>query len=477
MLEGVAQTFFFYDLETSGLSARNDRVMQFAGIRTDMDLNVVGEPVNVLVKLNDDTLPSPEAVMVTGITPQSTQADGFSEAEFSKFLIEEIFLPDTITVGFNSVRFDDEFVRHLFWRNFYDPYEWCWSDGRSRWDILDVLRMTRALRPEGIEWPVDDEGRPTNRLELITKVNGIAHGKAHDALSDVEALIDVTRLIKQKQTKLFEFLLTMRDKKAVQKLVNLSDKSPFVYVSGRYDARYNKATVAFPLTAAPHGNVLVYDLRHDPEQFVNLSRDELIKRLFASWDERKTDGFVPIPVKQLQYNRCPAVAPLGVLEQADGWKKIELDLATIEKHKKALLARPDFAETVRMVMEGREAFAKSADSEAQLYDGFVDGPDKLRIETVRNASTQQLAVYHPNFTDERLESLLLRYKARSFPNALSEDEVGVWESWRAERLNAQLPSFLKSLQRLATESNDDKRFLLEELQLWAEAVMPIPDES
>ena len=152
----MQNTFFFYDLETSGLSARSDRIMQFAGQRTDMDLRPIGEPYNVLIALSDDTLPSPEALMVTGITPQKTVDEGYTEAQFVRMLTEEICTPGTIMTGFNSVRFDDEFMRHLLWRNFYDPYEWAWRDGRSRWDLLDVVRMTRALRPEGIEWPVDD---------------------------------------------------------------------------------------------------------------------------------------------------------------------------------------------------------------------------------------------------------------------------------------------------------------------------------
>ena len=191
--------------------------MQFAGQRTNLALEPVGEPINVLVKMSDDTLPSPQAIMVTKITPQSTLMDGLTEAEFCKYVSEEIFIPGTITVGYNSVRFDDEFMRYTFWRNFYDSYEWQWRDNRSRWDLLDVVRMTRALRPEGINWPVRDDGKATNRLELLTKMNHISHESAHDALSDVNALIDVTRLVKEKQPKLYEYLFTMRDKKAVQK--------------------------------------------------------------------------------------------------------------------------------------------------------------------------------------------------------------------------------------------------------------------
>jgi exodeoxyribonuclease-1 len=473
MIRGVVQTFFFYDLETSGLDARHSRIMQFAGIRTDMDLQQIGEPYNILVKLSDDTLPSPEALMVTGITPQQTQADGYTEAEFAQLLHDEIFTPDTVTVGFNSIRFDDEFIRHLFWRTFRDPYEWAWKDGRSRWDLLDVVRMTRALRPDGIEWPVVD-GKPTNRLELITKENGIDHFKAHDALSDVEALIAVAKLIRTKQPQLYQYLFDMRDKKRIQQLVNLEDKTPFVYTSGRYDAQFHKTTVGFPLTTGKNGNVVVYDLRHDPAQFTGMSIDDLRKKLFAPWEERKAEGFVALPVKEMQYNRVPAVAPLGVLEQAGGWGQLQLDLATIERHKAVLLGAPHFAENIRSLFESRAGFKKSPDAEAKLYDGFVGDRDRLRIETVRNASDRELADFHPEFADERLDDLLLRYKARNYPRALSEAESQAWEEWRAGRITAQLPSFTKSLQRLVqTEQDEAKRFILQELQLWAESIVPV----
>ncbi len=469
----MAHTFFFYDLETSGLSARDDRIMQFAGQRTDMNLTPIGEPFNILVKLNEDTLPSPDAIMVTGITPQSTTTDGYTEAEFAKLLMDEVFTPDTITVGFNNVRFDDEFIRHLFWRNFYDPYEWSWKEGRSRWDILDVARMTRALRPDGIEWPVVD-GKATNRLELLTKLNGIDHLKAHDALSDVEALIAVTKLIKEKQPQLYEYLLKIRDKNEVKKLVNLDDKQPFVYVSGRYDSEFHKATVAFPLTSGRNGNVVVYDLRHDPSPFVNLSLKDLEKRLFASWDERQADGFVQIPAKEFQYNRVPAVAPLGVLAQADGWNRIGLSEEVIIKNRQVLLANPSFAENIRSVLEKRPEFKRSSDPEAQLYDGFVIDVDVMRIEKVRQADENQLADLHPEFVDERLPELLLHYKARSYPRSLAEEEAVLWETWRAGRIQRQLPPFLKRLEAISSVTTDDsKQFILQELQLWAESIIPL----
>jgi len=471
----MAQTFFFYDLETSGLSARESRVMQFAGQRTDTALNPIGEPYNVLVKLNDDILPSPDAIMVTGISPQQTQADGLTEAEFAKMLAEEVFVEDTVAIGFNNIRFDDEFVRHLFWRNFYDPYEWCWRDGRSRWDLLDVVRMTRALRPEGIIWPVDKEGNPTNRLELLTKENGISHENAHDALADVWALIEVTKLIKTAQPQLYGYLLSMRDKNEIKKLVNLDAKQPFVYTSGRYEQEHQKTTVAFPLTSGKNGNVVVYDLRYDPTPFLELSHDELAKKLFATYQERKDPAFVALPVKELQYNRAPSVAPLGVLEKGDGWTHIHLSAELIERHKAILLKAPHFAENVRSLYEKKRDYPKSTDAEAQLYDSFVADGDKIRIEAVRNASAAVLTDFHPEFSDERLDPLLLHYKARNFPKSLSEDESVAWEAWRSEHIKAQLPAFLTALRRIAPTADDNKAFLLQELQLWAESVLPAED--
>lgn len=448
----MQQTLFFYDLETSGLDARADRIMQFAGQRTNLQLEPLGDPVNILVKLADDTLPSPYAINVTKITPQSTQQDGLTEAELCRYLHDEIFTPQTVALGYNTVRFDDEFMRHLFWRNFYDPYEWQWADGRSRWDLLDVVRLTRALRPDGIEWPFTDDSKPTNRLELITKLNGISHEHAHDALSDVYATIAVAKLIKDKQPQLFDFLFKVRDKREIQKLINLEHKKPFVYASGRYSNEFNKTTVAFPIAPGRNGKVLVYDLRH------NL--DELLNTDDAS--------FYPI-VKELAYNKCPAVAPLGVLEAYDGWSRIGLTPERIQDNLKSLLAHPEFAERMRSENEDRPEWPAAADPESALYDAFLPDQDRTTCNMIRNATADQLADLHPNFLDERLPELLLHYKARNYSTALSEQEVQQWEQYRQARLERQQAGFVAAMEKLSADPTTDD-FVLTELQLWYESL-------
>jgi exodeoxyribonuclease-1 len=501
-------TYYFYDLETSGLNPRLDRIMQFAGQRTDLDFNPIGEPDNILVALADDTLPSPGAIMVTGITPQSTRQDGLTEREFCEFLLEKVATPNTTIMGYNSVRFDDEFVRHTLWRNFHDPYEWQWKDGRSRWDLLDVVRLTRALRPEGINWPVTPEGRPTNRLELITKENNISHEHAHDALSDVCALIAVTKLIHDKQPQLFDFLYKHRNKRDVADLVNLDNPQPFVYATGRYPSATCHTSVAYPFASADNGNVLVFDLRYNLDELLKGEADAKaagtldFKKPFHERDPWER-GFQPI-VKKLQYNHCPAVAPLGVLEKSvpassyqvpagptksaaetaelarTGWQKIDLTLDQVQKNLKSLLAHPEFIE--RMAKVKRPDYPPSVDPESALYDGFLDDHDRLLCSTVRSNGADDLADYHPHFLDDRLPELLLHYKAKNYPSALAGDEIEKWEAYRTKRLADQSPRFLEELQKIqqtlgrggswGSRSPEDCAYLLEELHLWYESIQP-----
>ena len=445
----MEQTFFFYDLETSGLRPREDRIMQFAGQRTTLDLKPIGEPVNILVKITPDALPSPGAINVTGITPQKTLKEGISEAEFCQRAAEEIFTPGTVALGYNTVRFDDEFMRAIFWRNFQDPYEWEWKDGRSRWDMLDVVRMTRALRPEGINWPVSQEGKPTNRLELLTAANGLSHEHAHDALSDVYATIAVAKLIRGKQPDLFKFLFENRNKREVAKLVNLENSRPLVYSSGRYANEFNKTTVVVPILPSRNGNVLVYDLRYNVEELMR---------------QEDRESFSPI-VKELCLNKCPAVAPISVLDKCDGWGKISLTREQVRENLKILKKHSEFIEQIRAENEQAPEYPAPEEPEAALYDGFLNDSDRLKVEAVRNANKNRLADFHPDFDDERLPELLLHYKGRNFPEALSEHENEEWEKYRLARLKKQSEKFLAELENV----KDD--FIKEELRLYAESLI------
>ncbi len=479
-----ATSFFFYDLETSGIDGRKARIMQFAGQRTDLDLKPIGQPYNILIKLTEDVLPDPDAVLITGITPQKTLEEGITETEFCKLFAEEIVQPGTCFVGYNSVRFDDEFMRFLLYRNYYDPYAWQWKDNCSRWDLLDVVRMTRALRPEDINWPMDEKGASTNRLELLTLSNNLTHEAAHDALSDVKATIAVANMIKSKQPKLFEYLFTMRLKKEVSKLV-LSGQ-PFIYSSGRYPSEFEKTTIAINLGVNPASQgALVYDLRHDPTPFLAMNTEELVE----AWRYTKDKEAIRLPVKGLQFNRCPAVGPIGVLDD-DSKARLKLDMKKIEKHRAILKAGIGFynkvAETTELMNIERDKRlalkfnAKSAarSPDEQLYDKFIPDSDRSVSEKLHKAKPIDLSQFSEKFSDERLKNMLPLYKARNYPKHLTDEERITWENHRQHALleggtGSRFAQFGARLEELnQTTTDDNKQYLLEELRLYAESIMP-----
>ena len=477
----MEQTFYFYDLETTGISSRDARIMQFAGQRTNMILEPIGEPDNILVKITPDILPEPDAIFITGITPQQTLLDGITEAEFLKYFHNTIATPGTIFIGFNTVRFDDEFIRFANYRNFYDAYEWQWQDGRSRWDMLDVVRMTRALRPDGIKWPYGPDGKASNRLELLASINKLNHDKAHDALSDVYATIEVAKMIRAKQPKLFEFLLKMRDKKEIEKLVTKAE--PFIYTSGRFSGDYEKTTIAIAI--APHpmqkGSVFVYDLRFDPTPFKDMKPAEMAELLKKYKFE---DGELRLPVKQLQFNKCPAVAPLAVLT-ADDKERLKIDMDAVEKNLKNLLAMGDFSDKLQEAIEINEKKRQTSfivdvnDVDSQLYDGFFNDADRTKMSVVRAADENTLADLHLDFADERLGKLLLLYKARQFPKSLTADEQEQWQQYKAAKLlnrdaQSKIAKYFTRINELSLRSDltQNQIYLLEELKLYGESVMP-----
>lgn len=471
-------TFYFFDVETSGFRPRDDRIMQFAGQRTDMDLNPKGEPDNLLIKLTSDVLPQPDAVLVHGITPQKTLAEGISEADFARYLTSQVSVPDTILVGYNNIRFDNEFIRFILWRNFYDAYEWSYKDNRSIWDLLDVTRMTRALRPEGVKWPFAPDGKPSNKLEDLSKVNKLDHADAHDALSDVNASIALARLLKSKQPKLFDYLLAHRGKNKVAPLVTAG--RPIVYTSGRYPSEFNKTTVAVIVAQKDDkSGALMYDLRVDPDAFTDLSAAELAKR----WAARGED--VPyFPVKSMGFNRCPAIAPVEVLARDDGYEKLGLRKEAVKKHLEKLQKAKGFGGKLQQALElmwpKRQAglVANVQKVDGSLYEGFVPNDDRSKMSVVRAASPEKMSDLKLDFKDERLKLLLPIYKARNYPKTLNDQERTEWEAFRQTKVvnSGVADNFFKRLEELAKTPGLDgeKKYLLEELNLYAQSVLPVP---
>jgi len=471
-------TFFWHDYETWGTSAKWDRASQFAGIRTDWDLNIIGKPQVFYCQPADDMLPNPQACLITGITPQKARAQGLCEADFFKEINKEFSQPGTCGVGYNSLRFDDEFTRYGFYRNFIDPYAREWQNGNSRWDLIDVVRLTRALRPEGIEWPEREPGIPSFRLELLTQANGIAHESAHDALSDVIATIEMAKLIKQKQPRLYDFCLNLRFKAEAGKWLNLQQPKPVLHVSRMIPAQLGCISPVIPLAAHPtnKNSIIVYDLRYDPTDLIQLPVEEIASRLFVAKDDLP-EGVDRIAIKEIHLNKAPVLSPMNTLsdEAASQW---QIDIVNVKAFNEQLLAAEGIKDKLHQLYQ-QQRFSADSDPDGMLYDGFISNQDRSLCDRVLNAKPEHLSNFDKQFKDQRLNTLLFRYRARNWPESLNAVETKHWQAYCQHRLHdsdghigLNLDSYGKELARLSVDAtlNDEQRAIVDALLDWPQQI-------
>lgn len=467
-------TLYWHDYETFGSDPRCDRPAQFAGLRTDEVLTEIGKPLVIYCKPVKDRLPQPEACLLTGITPQIADSQGLPEPEFIAHIHRELAQSGTCGVGYNTLRFDDEVTRFTLYRNFYDAYTREWQQGNSRWDLIDLVRMTYALRPEGVMWPMRENGTPSFRLEHLTAANGIHHGTAHDALSDVKATIELARLLRDKQPRLYNWLFKLRNKHKAALLLDLVNHTPVVYTSRMYPSETGCTTLVMPMVQE-QGNsnsILVYDLRHNPVPFIEMSVKELAKCLFTPQSALAENGS-RLPVKSVKTNKCPALAPQNVLDQSTALR-ISLDIAACEQHWQLLHKDTGFMQRVAQAYSGVE-FETSRDVDQALYDSFLSDGDRLLMTTVRASSPVQLAQHHFDFQDARLHELLFRYRARNWPDSLSKNEADRWQAICLKHLTKKesgssitLAEFAEKISclRKAHAENGDSLQILDAIEAW-----------
>ncbi|SFU69551.1 exodeoxyribonuclease I [Pseudoduganella namucuonensis] len=432
------QTFLWHDYETFGAQPRRDRPAQFAAIRTDAELNEIGEPIMLYCAPAPDFLPDPQSCLITGITPQQCLEWGVPEHKFAATIEQAFATPGTIGVGYNTIRFDDEITRFMFWRNLIDPYAREWQNQCGRWDLLDVVRMTYALRPEGIEWPTREDGKPSFRLEHLAAANGLAHEAAHDALSDVRATIALARLIRSKQPRLFDFCLALHKKDRVADEIGMhlapQLRQPFLHVTGMFPAERGCIGLVWPLGTHPtnKNEVIVWDCSYDPSELYTLDADTIRLRMFTRSDALP-EGVTRLPIKSIHLNKSPMlVSNLKTLspQMAARWG---LDLEQAKRHAQIAAAGPDLGAVWAEVYH-RPGAAEETDVDEDLYGGFIGNGDRRLLESLRREPAARLATMTPHFDDPRLPELVFRYRARNFPETLSEQEAEHWEQHRAARL-------------------------------------------
>ena len=470
-------TFLWHDFETFGTNTHKDLPCQFAAVRTDENLNIVGKPINIMSAIANDYLPHPEACLVTGITPQQSLRDGSNEADFAAKIYQEMATPNTCSVGYNSIRFDDEVARFLFYRNFYDPYSREWRNGNSRWDIIDLARACYALRPEGIEWPERDDGSPSFKLELLTKANGLEHGNAHDALSDVYATIALAKLIKEKQPRLFDYAFSLRSKHAVMQQIDLSKPSVLLHISSKLPAAQGCCTWIMPIAKHPkNGNgFITVDLSHDVDSLLNDTPQEIKQKLYAPAEQFTSRQERP-GIKVIHANRSPFITTAKAMSE-DNAERLGLDRDRCLDNYRKIAANPEIAQKLVALYDIEEEHGEQDIDHALYSGGFLSEEDRRWCEQVIESRPENLIAIADNTQHQGLRALLFRYRARNFPNTLTADEMTRWQRHRHARLtdassngSITLDTYLVKLEQLAHEYSDnpDKQAILRALYQYAE---------
>jgi len=472
----MKDSLYWHDYETFGAVPSIDRPSQFAGLRTDFELNVIGEPLVIYCQPPMDILPAPQACLITGITPQHALKHGIPEPEFITQIHSQLAQPRTCGVGYNSIRFDDEVTRYSLYRNFFDPYQREWQNGNSRWDIIDLLRATRALRPEGIEWPDHKLGSPSFKLEDLTQANGISHASAHDALSDVTATIAMAKLVKEAQPKLFDYVLQNRGKVAVAKIVDVHSGKPFFHCSGMLPKENLYSAIMMPLAAHPTNKnaVICFDLSADPNLLISLDKAEIKQRVFSRAQDLP-EGVERIPLKLVHLNKAPMVATPKVVDTVVA-KRLSINLQHCEENWQRL-QRVDLQQKLQAVFSDSD-FVASDQAEQQLYGGFLPNRDKSLLDQVRAASIEDFKQHEFYFSDQRYNKLLLSYRARYFPESLTADDQSNWLHSCRDRLTNPDSGYLTlrqqqgEIDQLLIDSKlpAKSREILHELEDWSQKI-------
>lgn len=420
------KTFYWYDYETFGITPKTSRIAQFAGIRTDENFNIINEQMFYCQPTND-CLPSPDACAVTNISPQLCAKKGIIEHEFIKKIHQQFTTKNTCVVGYNTIRFDDEFTRYALYRNFLDPYSWHWKNGNTRWDILDVVRMCYALKKDhSLNWVNDENARPIFKLDQLSVANGIEHSDAHDALADVRATIELAKIIKTTQPQLFDYAFSLRNKQTVRQKIKLFE--PMLHTSGMYPPELSCTRLSVALAYHPQysDRVIVFNLDQDPNILLKLDTQEL-KNLIFTKQSQLPEGMERLQIKELIFNKSPMFVPNVYKLDNKIIQQLKIDIKQCMQHLDFIQNNQiKISKAVSELYKNDTPKTPAEDADQGLYDGFIDNADSKICAQIQTLNTEQLSKFHPKFKDKKLAKLLLYFKARNYPQTLSEKEQEEW---------------------------------------------------
>lgn len=450
--------FLWYDYETYGLDPTQDRIAQFASIRTDENLNQIGEECSIFSDIPDDYLPSPYACIVHGFTPDQTADYSLKESIFANKIFDILNQQETCVVGFNNNSFDDEFTRFLFYRNLLDPYSWHYRNGNSRWDIVNLARTTSAIYPSAINVKSENDGF-SFKLQDLARVNNIESSNAHNALSDVHTTISLARLIKNNAPDIFNASFRIRSKKAVKIFIKSNRLKPLIYTSQFIKSKFKSTTVVVPICRHPlyPDYYISIDLKHDLSKFVNHSFDQIKDFVFTNKDPHANPFEFP-RFHVIKLARCPSLYEFSLFSH-DLPSRLGFGNGFLDSQVSEVRCMEDrLIEVINNVFTTASKGVQD-DAEAQLYEGFISDTDRHLCSIFINSLANRQVPNPQSFEDIRLQVLSWRYLNRNFSELRTNQKS--LDKWR-EYVNQKL--FLKVTPHGQSIFDENKSSLLKCLE-------------
>jgi exodeoxyribonuclease I len=410
--------FAFFDLETTGISPAFDHPLQFAAILTDAEFREI-ERVDLRCRLAPHLIPSPQALAVTGVRPHQLLDPVLpSLFEFAQELTSLVSRwSPAIWTGFNSIRFDEEMLRQMFYQNLQAEIFATQLNGNTRFDIMTAVFAAFHRHPDLFNWPVDETGKVRFKLDRLAPLNGFEGHNAHDALGDVEATIHIARLIAQRAPSLWVELLASRDKAHVQ--ARLEQFAPLELV-GRFGGGPPQGIIGCLCGSARQNpnQAFFFDVdAADPGDLIRATAEDLSAAIEAQ----------PSLIRFIAVNKVPLLLDPGSVTDE-------------QRRRVRLIAEaPEFRERVAAAMATRKVHTPAPELppvEKQIFSGFYSWSDKALLKEFQSADWRRRQEIVASFEDARLRQLGRRLVAFYAPMLLSLEERRQFFVWRAERWHA-----------------------------------------
>ena len=420
-------SFVFYDTETTGTKTSFDQILQFAGVKTDDNFNVLDQ-LNIRCRLLPHIVPSPGALLATRVSPAMLM-DAKLPSHYEAIRQIQATLKKwspAIFIGFNSLKFDEHLLRQALFQTLHTAYLTN-TNGNTRSDVMRIAHAVSAYAPTSLVVPIDDRGLQTFRLDRLAPANGYNHMHAHEAMADVEATIYLARLLSTKAPEVWKLMDRAKRKLSVQQFLQTR---PTFYMTERYFGRTHSWLVTLCGKNPNYdAEFAVFDLQYDPGPYLSLSIPELAKVLNAT----------PKVIRSLRANSLPIIAPAD-MAPADVRCPPEY-----EAQRRILMVRGNhpFQERVGKALALRFASARpSPYVEERLYDGFPNHQDNARMTRFHDLDWSDRATLAEGFEDPRIAELahrLIYFKRRDL---LPSKKAAELDLWRAERIltdDAEVP--------------------------------------